>query len=296
MRIGITLRSLDPGPLVIPEQYNSPVAGFIYNHLPEDGAATLHNEGYTGAPEHLRGFVFSKMHGRFKRRDGTLSFAPPRGQKRGSATFYISSVEAAMLAELWSRLFPVADKKPEKTHLGGRVCEVAEVFEVPGPLLPDSSPAGGVTARALSPVVSQVPASKRERSEGRTRYYEPGDGSYEAALLSNLEFKARVLNWCGGSYGPEPEGGRRIEVTEGTARSRGVMIKGYFLVIGYTGEFQLRLPPALLELAYLTGLGARNAQGFGMVDYPLLRGKGAHHTVSHKPAGSREPEMAAQLS
>ncbi|MDH7504740.1 MAG: CRISPR-associated endoribonuclease Cas6 [Candidatus Acetothermia bacterium] len=90
------------------------------------------------------------------------------------------------------------------------------------------------------------------------------EGEWEELLLANLRRKASALGWGkerlaaleGARIGPFRVGKQDLRVLE----YRGTVIKGW------TGLYELDLPEPFFLLAYDSGLGSKNSQGFGMVE------------------------------
>jgi CRISPR-associated endoribonuclease Cas6 len=112
-------------------------------------------------------------------------------------------------------------------------------------------PGGRVVVEALAPITVY-------RTEGgATRYFNPLNREFGLLLEANLQRKARALGLEAGPFQVRPLGFRpqhkRLERYKGT------------WVEGWMGRFRLEGPPHLVRLALLSGLGAKNSQGFGFV-------------------------------
>ena len=59
---------------------------------------------------------------------------------------------------------------------------------------------------------------------------------------------------------------RRTRKTSGSAFIRQCPPGAGFYVTGWRGSYLLSAEPQVLDLLYQTGLGSRNAQGFGLFD------------------------------
>ena len=51
----------------------------------------------------------------------------------------------------------------------------------------------------------------------------------------------------------------------GSGLKENIMLHQGITIKGYSGDFQLQGPPALLQLGMAAGFGGKNAQGFGMM-------------------------------
>jgi len=67
--------------LTLPLDYNyyiqSFIYSFIYNNITPSLAEFLHNRGFSFEKRSFKMFTFSKLHGRYRIHNGTISFFPP---------------------------------------------------------------------------------------------------------------------------------------------------------------------------------------------------------------------------
>jgi len=98
----------------------------------------------------------------------------------------------------------------------------------------------------------------------KTHCYAPREKEWGKALISNLGRKAKALEWATdvdkdlkGSY-VKP---RKVGKTD----QQILNFKGFWIK-GWTGLYEVNLPEPYFRLAYDAGFGAKNAQGFGMVE------------------------------
>ena len=112
--------------------------------------------------------------------------------------------------------------------------------------------------RMQSPVTvrSTDPVSKR------TTFYNPEDPEFCVKINENFARKYKAL------YGMEPTGNISIEPVRVTGRDRYVTKYHGFFIFGWLGEYVLSGERKYLDFLYQTGLGEKNAQGFGM--YKIL--------------------------
>jgi CRISPR-associated endoribonuclease Cas6 len=82
-------------------------------------------------------------------------------------------------------------------------------------------------------------------------------------LLHNLARKARALGW---ERPEEALADGYVRPVRVQPRDRKLIYYKGFVVQAWTGQYELKLPPGYLELAYDAGLGGKNSQGFGMVE------------------------------
>lgn len=245
MRIVLELAS-GGGRLLLPLQYNSEVQGLIYKNLDRALANRLHNEGTPLGKRQFRFFTFSRLLGRYQIDGDLIAFTGP-------VRLRIGSVHEELLESLALHLL-----REPLVQLGREECAVRTI-EVE-PLPPISRP---ILVRALSPITVYRTLYTAE-GKRKTYYFSPSEGEWEELLLANLRRKAEALGWgkerlaglAEAHIQPQKVGKGDLRVLE----YRGTVVKSW------TGIFQLDLPEPFFLLAYDSGLGSKNSQGFGMVE------------------------------
>ena len=247
MRLRISLRT-DEGPLRVPIQYNHLLQGLVYHNLDRVLSEWLHEEGHAYGQRRFKLFTFSRLFGKREAREGRIAFGSP-------VHFYLGSVDARVLGSLAEHLLT----RPT-VRLGSARCRVAEVAVEPEP---EIDPAKPVLVKALSPITAYSTLSTPDGRK-KTYYYAPQEKEWSEALVANLGRKAKAL-------------GREADVDEDL---KGAWVRPYkvrmtdqkildfkgTLINGWTGLYEANLPEPYFRLAYDAGFGAKNAQGFGMVE------------------------------
>ena len=219
----------------LPVNYREGLQAALYLALPQNLGKRLHDEGLLGGGRPIKLFVFSRLQGLAYLREEKAFSA------QGELVFYFASALAEVLGALaqgvWDR--------------GG--LEVHGVFlRLLGlDLEPLPKGAKALVVEALAPITAY-------RTQGeRTVYYNPLNREFPLLLEANLNRKAAALGLEAGSLSVKPLGfhprQKRLERYKGT------------WVEGWMGRYRLEGPPHLLRLALLSGLGAKNSQGFGFV-------------------------------
>jgi CRISPR-associated endoribonuclease Cas6 len=120
-----------------------------------------------------------------------------------------------------------------------------------------------VLVRALSPITTYSTLFDAAGKK-KTYYYNPWEREFSQKILDNLHRKARayygedeVLPSLDGTYMKPVRVSKRNEVI--------INFKGFWIK-GWTGLYELNLPGPYFTLAYNSGLGSKNSQGFGMVE------------------------------
>ncbi len=240
MRMRITLRSPEGGRAVVPVSYNHLVQAAIYNSLSESLSSFLHDRGFPYGKRRFKMFTFSRLLGRF-----ALDRGAGRLVYEGDVTLYVSSPVERLVEELAG------------TILRRGYLVIGNRLDVVGVSFPPTPPIGSeVEVRTLSPVTVY---STLYTPDGRrkTYYYSPYEREFSKLASSNAKKKHYVLT--GRSIKSD------IEVEPLKVREVFVSYKGT-IVRGWTGSFVLRGPKSLILTVYEAGLGAKNSQGFGMLE------------------------------
>ena len=247
MRLRISLRR-DEGPLRVPVQYNHLLQGLVYHNLDRVLSEWLHEEGHAYGQRRFKLFTFSRLFGKREARNGRITFGSP-------VHFYLASVYARVLGSLAEHLLT----RPT-VRLGSARCRVEEVAVEPKP---EIDPAKPVIFKALSPITAYSTLSTPEGKK-KTYYYAPQEEEWSKALVANLGRKAKALEWAADVDEDLKEAWvrpRKVHMTDQKILDfKGTVIKGW------TGLYEANLPEPYFRLAYDAGFGAKNAQGFGMVE------------------------------
>ncbi len=252
MRLRISLAA-EGGSLRVPVQYNHLVQGLVYHNLDRALSEWLHEEGHTYGARRFKLFTFSRLFGKREAQNGHLGFS-------GTVHFYLSAVDVQVLGSLAEHLLT-----QPAVRLGSTRCRVTEVGVEPEPEIASKHP---VLVKALSPITTystlQTPDGKK-----KTYYYAPQEREWGEALISNLKRKAGALGWTADAD-EDLKGAwmrpHKVRMTDQKILNfKGTVIKGW------TGLYEVNLPEPYFRLAYDAGFGAKNAQGFGMVE--VLEGK-----------------------
>lgn len=226
--------------LLVPLACQQQVQGLLYASLREDPAYQrfLHETGYQAADRPFRHFVFGRLRGRYEREAEGLRF--PDGfalEVRSTQGRFIQCLLGCMTPDsrhrLGSCVLTVAEARLEDRHVMENEIEI----------------------RMDSPVTVH-----RTEADGSTFFPDPFDPEFGRLLSGNAARKWISL------YHSDPPGGLGFAPLAVTERDKVVTrFKGFYLT-GWRGRYLLQGEPAVLDLLYQTGLGSRNAQGFGLFD------------------------------
>ena len=93
-----------------------------------------------------------------------------------------------------------------------------------------------------------------------THFYTPDETVFYKAISNNFTRKYTAF------FGQVPESEITLERVQVKARDKYVTKYKGFILSGWKGIYRLIGKPEYLDFLYQTGLGAKNAQGFGMFD------------------------------
>lgn len=223
--------------ILLPMASQYPLQSLIYHLLSgaPDYAAFLHDTGFRSGVRTYRLFTFGPPDGRYEQReDGLLYPAGFRLEVRSCDPMFIQ----AMLQ---------STAKLRACRLCGNPLRLSAVR-----LFDEHISAEAVRIRMISPVTVHTTLP-----DGTTRYFSPEEEGFCAAVAENAAEKWRAY------YRREPPGALAIAPLGDRYPKTVTTYKGNYIT-GYSGAFRLAGAPRLLDFLYNTGLGGKNAQGFGM--------------------------------
>ncbi len=247
MRISISFKAVSSS-LILPIHYNHLVQAFIYASLDRMIAKFYHDQGFSYGKRRFKLFTFSRLLGkgrRLLRETREIAFS-------GRVCLKIGAVDERLLESLATYLV-----REGCFRLGENLCEL-EAVEVEMPV----EAHGPVVVRAISPITTY---STLKTPEGRrkTYFYTPFEAEFSEKLLENLMRKAKAL-W--GEKELPPLNGAYVKPLRVSNRNLTIVNFKNYWIKGWTGLYEMNLPSPYFELAYNAGLGAKNSQGFGMVE------------------------------
>ena len=233
-----------PGQLSLPLGYNHILQGFIYETLraePEN-SAFLHDHGYIDENRPFKLFVFSQIDGKYEVKAPKIFF-------NESISFEIRSPMSD-----FCDIFYLALMHREQYILNGQ-----EVFLTGCVATKRTITSDDIKVRTLSPIA--LTKTCMDEDSKKTIYISPDDEEYETSVISNFVNKYRA------AYGNGPEPGLRICPVNVTGKDKVVTkFGGKIYVTAWNGIYRLTGDPHYLQFLYDCGVGAKNSQGFGMVE------------------------------
>ena len=235
MQIQIIFRPASP--LLIPYNYNYQLQSALYALLGEVGESDFwHDKGFRFYDSSFKGFCFGKLEGKYRSypEEKKICFEDNVYLEVRSPSFdFIDALQRALEHHPYIRLFDtrldVAGASLMNRHLDQE----------------------RLLVQAVTPMIIHT-----TMEDGHTVYYSPEDENYFARICRNTERKyTAITGEQAGNISLVPRGSFKKTVTR---------YKNLYLT-GYTGTMELRTSIKTAEFIYNTGLGEKNAQGFGFV-------------------------------
>lgn len=219
----------------LPVAYREGLQAALYQLLPSPLGERLHDRGLLEGHRPLKLFVFSRLL-------GLAYLAEEKAfQVPGDVVLYFASALPEVLEGVVQGVWREGGVSVHGLELG-----LKGVEEEP---LPPAE--GALEVEALAPITVY------RTLEGSTQYYNPWNREFGLLVAENLNRKASALGLGEGRVSLRPlrvrPAHKRVERYKGT------------WVEGWMGRYRLEGPAPLLRLGLLTGLGAKNSQGFGFV-------------------------------
>ncbi|SNR89467.1 CRISPR-associated endoribonuclease Cas6 [Desulfurobacterium atlanticum] len=237
MRLKLTFEA--PGGLKLPFHYHYILQGFVLHNISRPLAEFIHSVGYGNGNKVYKLLTFSNLYGKNKvfKREKQIFFPQ-------SFHFYISSYDLNVLSDIVKQL------------IGARNLNIAgqEVFLSSIESFEESIITERVILKTLSPI------TVHETINGKTVYYNPYQEKFYQLLIRNLISKYSVIT--GQAFSDSIE---ILQIKNSKYRKVITFYKNNFVIEAWKGKFEIKAPLKIIEIALKTGLGARNAQGFGMV-------------------------------
>lgn len=237
MEIRLTFQAVDE--VVLPLNYNRYIQGAIYDLLSNqpEYSSFLHNKGYENGSLKFRLFTFGALKGKYKIANKNILF----GEK-----IYL---EIRSISDEFIRILMKALYKRGSIILNGQSLLLTEALIGRYIVL---------KTRVQIETVSPIVISKTLES-GFRRYYSPEDAEF--AVLANDNFIKKYYAF----YKELPAGDITLTYIDGSTRHVVTKYK-QTIINAYHGHFILEGNENSIQFLYDTGLGSKNAQGFGLFD------------------------------
>lgn len=245
MRVKINFRDEQNEFFKLSCHYNEIIQGFIYRHLDTWISEHIHEEGFKdpNTQRKFKLFTFSRLipEGRFDIRDGNIRIY-------GNVNLTVASPIGEFIQSFAMNLIKAQEFQLADQNL------ILNSVTIEG--LPEYREK--VLVKALSPITVYSTLLTQDGHK-KTYYYSPFEEDFEKLVIENLSKKLRALT------GEEIKEGS-IKPVKVNSRNQKIVIYKGTVIKGWDGIFELRLPQKLFNLAFDTGLGAKNSQGFGCIE------------------------------
>lgn len=223
----------------ISQHYNHLVQAAIYSSISPSLSYFLHEKGFTYGKRAFKMFTFSRLFGKYRREGDNLIFEE-------DITLHLSSPIERFIKEIANTII-----KRGFLKIGSSELSVAELK------FPEEPKIGReMKIKTLSPI-TVYSTLFTQNGKKKTYYYSPYEGEFSVLINKNLMKKFYTLN--------KREIKSSVDVSPLKVRECVVMYKDT-VVKGWYGVFSIKGPISLIRLAYETGLGSKNPEGFGMLE------------------------------
>ena len=224
-------------PLVIPYNYNYQLQSALYALLAEVGESDFwHDKGFRYYDCSYKGFCFGKLEGNYRTypEEKKIGFEEAIALEVRSPSFdFIDSFQRALEKHPYIRLFDTR-------------------LNVIGASLMNQHFANErLIVHAVTPMIIHTTLVN-----GHTIYYGPEDENYFHRICQNARKKYMAIT--------EEQSCNITLLPRGTFKKTVTRYKNLYMT-GYTGMMELRTSIKMAEIIYNSGLGEKNAQGFGFI-------------------------------
>ena len=236
----IILRFCNDGhSIIIPQHYNHLVQAAIYSSISPSLSCFLHDGGWGYDKRAFKMFTFSRLLGRYRKEGDKIIFEE-------DITLHLSSPIERFVNEITNTIV-----KRGFLRIGSSKLSIAGLKFPEEPKISKE-----VKIKTLSPITVYstlfTPDGKK-----KTYYYSPYEEEFSRLISENLMKKFYIVN--------KREIKSSIYVTPERVKECVVMYKDT-IVKGWYGIFYIKGPISLIKIAYETGLGSKNPEGFGMFE------------------------------
>lgn len=279
MRIKINLESISER-LSLPAHYNYILQAFIYRNLSKTLADKIHSQGFAFEKRQFRLFTFSRLLGSFQRNQDTIAY-------QGLISLWVASPLTEILESFASHLARKGKIKLDRSYcrITGIEVPFTEDFEsTDSHRLTQKGIVGGVSLprfsmmiKMLSPVTAYSTLLTQDKKR-KTYYYSPFEADFNRICHQNLLKKYQLLSHPNSSpsTGEVGEGDfkKLLDLTEKfsiipervSKRNEHIIMYKGTVIKAWSGIYRLEGSPELIKVAFDCGLGAKNSQGFGMIE------------------------------
>lgn len=226
------------GAIRLPMAHRHHIQSMIYDALRADPvySAAMHNNGSTAAGRHFKLFTFGQLEGSYTTEGTHILF--PKG-----ARLEIRSIHDDFLWRLF-RVFIVGSQ----IRIGNNTLTIAECTFQNIIIQQDT-----LHICTKSPIVAYI-----TEDDGHTHFFSPDEPQFYSLVDANAQRKWQAV------YPEDAPGQFFLKPAPGIPLRKQVTTYKSTRITAWHGQFLLSGDPAMLNLLYHTGLGAKSSQGFGM--------------------------------
>lgn len=227
-------------PLTLPLAYHHILQSALYQALKEEGQkdSFYHSSAPAYGQRLYRLFTFGPLQGKYSIQGKQICF-------QDTIRLEIRSADLHCIQLLYHNL------TGERIRLGRTYCRVTDAR------MDDSEVEGeDLLIRMLSPIC----VFQTDPETGYVTYWAPNQEEFSRYVNDNFQRKYQA------ACGIAAKGDIEIYPVEVTGRDKYVTRYKNSIISGWKGVYQLKGKRKYLDFLYQTGLGAKNAQGFGMFE------------------------------
>ncbi|MBE3557397.1 MAG: CRISPR-associated endoribonuclease Cas6 [Firmicutes bacterium] len=243
LRILLTLQAEKP--IVLPIHHMYMLQGLIYRHLSDPALRALtHDHGFGATYPHMKLFTFSRLMGKVRLSEDKrhFLFEPPVNWVISSASQdWISDLAETLLK---TQVLTLADQAVQVSELSFRSWEKRWSHVQIGMLSP------------LTTYRTEV----SESGKRFTHYISPWGQDFLPLIRQNLARKAKAL---GCDCTPDEVNFTVTPIGDATSEREKILMFKNTPIHGWVGSYRLSGDPFFIRLAYDSGLGGKNSEGFG---------------------------------
>jgi CRISPR-associated endoribonuclease Cas6 len=230
--------------IVLPIPYNNIIQAVLYKFINEDAFADfMHNEGYVHNKRNYKLFTFSNIQEKpLHIEKDKKEFVFPK-----DVSIYFSSVKNQFFKDVFNSII----NEDNNIYFGVNEVVVSKVELIKQNISEKE------TVKALSPITVYSTFTTFEDRK-KTYYYSP----YEKEFSENI--RKNLLNKYQSIYNSLPEE-QQFDISCKDKPQEKIVIYKNFIIKGYTGTFEIEGSKELMDMAFCTGLGSKNSQGFGLI-------------------------------
>ncbi|MEO0190260.1 MAG: CRISPR-associated endoribonuclease Cas6 [candidate division WOR-3 bacterium] len=245
MRIKITIEPINREGIILPRHYNYLIQGFIYKSLKKQIATKVHDQGFLYEKRAFRLFTFSRLFGTFENADNSIIY-------KKNCILYVASPLTKILESFANSLAKKGKIKIGNNYL--QVCAIEVLFAKEYNSL--------IYVRTLSPITVYSTLLTKD-GQKKTYYYTPFEDEFGRQIRDNLLKKYAIIN-----INNKECVNLDFNILPHIVSKKNEHIIFYkdTVIKAWSGIYKMEGSKELLNIAFDCGIGAKNSQGFGMIE------------------------------